>query len=112
MAVRGRCELAPTRAKDQADLIVRRQKSLSLLMGFEPAHYLLSFAVWPVRHFHRVAHSFVSAVVSVRGECLYRFDVTAQLVRDDNPRFANPSYQFSEIPPCCLGIPPCLHKNF
>lgn len=51
---------------------MRRQKPLSLPVGFEAAKHLLAFAGWPMRYFDRVVHPFVGAVVSVRGQCIGR----------------------------------------
>jgi hypothetical protein len=44
---------------------MRRQKPLSLSVGFEPPEYLLPFAGRPVRHFDRVVEAFVGAVVTL-----------------------------------------------
>jgi len=52
---------------------MREQKPLCLPVGFEPAHYLLSFTGRPVRNFDRVVEAFVGAVVSVRRQCFDRF---------------------------------------
>lgn len=48
------CERLATGAEDQVDLVMRGQKPLSLAMGFESAHYFLSFAGRSVRDFDRV----------------------------------------------------------
>jgi hypothetical protein len=99
------------RVKDQIDLAVRRQERLSLPVGFEPAHYFLSFAGWPMRHFDRVVEALVRAVVGVRGQRLNRPDIAAQFVRDDDPRLTKPRYKSFEKALCRFGIPPRLHKN-
>ena len=49
---------------------MRRQKPLSLSVGFEPPEYLLPFAGRPVRYFDRVVEAFVGAMVSVRASVL------------------------------------------
>ena len=99
------------RVKDQIDLAVRRQEPLSLPVGFEPAHYFLSFAGWPMRHFDRVVQALVRAVVGVRGQRLDRSDIAAQFVRDDDPRLTKPGYQSFEKALCRFSIPARLHKN-
>jgi len=102
-------------AKDQVDLVMRGQKPLGLPLGlpvgFEPAHYLLSFAGWAVRHFDRVVQALVGAMVCIRGQCSDRLDVAAQFVRDDHPRLAKLCNQSLEQSLCSLGVPACLHEN-
>ena len=50
-------------------------------------------------------------VVSVRGQCFNRFDITAQFVGDDDPWFAKPCNQSLENPLGSFGIPAGLYKN-
>jgi hypothetical protein len=90
---------------------MRRQKPLSLWVGFEPPEYFLPFAGRPVRHFDRVVEAFVGAVVSVRGQCFDRLDVAAQFVSDDDPWFAEPGNQSLEKPLRRFSIPTRLYKN-
>jgi hypothetical protein len=111
VAVRGCGELIAAGTENQVDLIMGRQKPLSLSVGFEPPEYLFPFAGLPVRHFDNVVESFVGAMVTVRGQCFDRLDVAAQFVSDNDPGFAKPGYQSLEKPPCRFGIPARLHKN-
>ncbi len=90
---------------------MRRQKPLSLSVGFEPPEYLLPFAGRPVRYFDRVVEAFVGAMVSVRGQCFDRLDAAAQFVGDDDPRFAEPGNQSLKKPLRRFGIPTRLYRN-
>ena len=60
------------------------QETLRLPWRLEPAHKLLSFPRRSVRALDPVIDPFVGAVVGDRGQLTDRFDIAAQLVRDDN----------------------------
>ena len=97
--------------KHQIDLALRRQKPLSLPVGFEPADHIFSFAGWPMRHFDRVVQALVRALVGVRGQRRDQSNIAAQFVRDDHPRLTKPGYKSFEKTLHRLGIPARLHKN-
>ena len=87
------------------------QKSLRLPGRFEPARELLSLPGRSVRAFNAVVEPFVSAVVSLRGQLTDRFDIAAQLIRDDNAGLAKTGDQSSKEALSRFGVSPWLHQN-
>jgi hypothetical protein len=68
------------------------QETLRLPWRLEPAHELLSLLRRAVRVLDPVVDPVVGAVVGVRGRLKDRFDIAAQLVRDDNAGLAKTAY--------------------
>ena len=64
-------------------------------MEFELSEDLLSFAGRSKRDFDHVVQAFVGAVVSVRGQCLDRFDLATQFIGDDDAWLATLGNQSS-----------------
>ena len=80
-------------------------------MGFESAKYFLSFTRRPVRHFDRIVQTLVGAMIRARCQFTDGLDVTAQLVGDHDPWFAEQGDQSLEEPLCGLCVSACLHEN-
>jgi hypothetical protein len=76
---------------------MRRQKPLSLPVGFELAEDLLSFTHRPVRDFDLIVQALVGAMRSVWGECPNRFDIATQLIRFLTDNHAPRSQQAFDI---------------
>jgi hypothetical protein len=64
-----------------------------------------------VRDFDRVVETFVGTMVSVRRQNFDRFDITAQFVSYDHPRFAKFGNQPFEEALCSFGVSASLHEN-
>ena len=87
------------------------QETLRLPWRLEPAHKLLSLPRRSVRALDPVIDPFVGAVVGVRGQLTDRFDIAAQLVRDDNAGLAKTDDQLFQKPLGRFGASPWLHQN-
>jgi len=72
--------------KENADLVVGDEKSLSLAGRLEPAHNLLPPSGRSMCAFDTIIEPLVGAVVSIGRLISDRFDVAAQLVRDHDAR--------------------------
>lgn len=64
-----------------------------------------------MRSLDPVVDPFVGAVVGVRGQLTDRFDLAAQLVRDDNAGLAKTGGQLPQEVPGRFGVSPWLHQN-
>jgi len=64
-----------------------------------------------VRALNPVIDPFVGAVVGIRSQLPDRFDIAAQLVRDDNAGLAKTGDQLPQEAPGRFGVSPWLHQN-
>ena len=111
MSVRIGVETIAAWAKNDVDLIVCGKGPLGVSRRFEPTHYFLSLPSRSVRSFCPIVQSFVGSVISLWCLCSDRFDVTAQLISNDNARITIAGEQALEKAHRCLCVTSLLHKN-
>jgi hypothetical protein len=92
-------------------MVMGGQETLRLPWRLEPAHELLSLPRWSVRALDPVIEPFVGAVLGVRGQLPDRFDIAAQLVRDDHAGLAKTGDQSPQEAPGRFGVSPGLNQN-
>ncbi len=64
-----------------------------------------------MRSFDAIVQALVGPVIGIGHQSVDRVDIASQLIRNDDPRGAEPVNQAPQKPFGCLGVPVLLHEN-